>query len=151
MGWDVSAFDISTEGKNKALRLAKNNKVILDYKVGELPNLGYPDNNFDVISLIYAHFPAEIKADYHKRLGKLLRKGGILIFEAFSKNHIKYVSENPEVGGPRDLGSLFSIEEIKADFNNFEIIELQEKEVELSEGLYHRGKGSVIRFIGLRN
>src|SRR5687768_5721230 len=27
LGWTVSAFDISVEGKNKALRLAKTNKV----------------------------------------------------------------------------------------------------------------------------
>jgi hypothetical protein len=148
MGWIVSAFDISTEGKNKALRLADKNDIVIDYKVGELPNLDYSNANFDVISLIYAHFPQDIKSDYHKMLDKLLRKGGLIIFEAFSKNHIKYLTENPKIGGPKDLDSLFSIEEIKSDFNNYEIIELLEKEVELSEGLYHKGKGSVIRFVG---
>lgn len=147
-GWIVSAFDISTEGKNKALRLADKNDIVIDYKVGELPNLNYSTGDFDVISLIYAHFPPDIKSDYHKMLGKLLRKDGLIIFEAFSKNHIKYITENPKVGGPKDLDTLFSIEEIKSDFNNYEIIELSEKEIELSEGLYHKGKGSVIRFVG---
>ena len=46
------------------------------------------------------------------------------------------------------MGMLFSIDEIKSDFNNFEIIELSEKEVELKEGVFHNGKGSVIRFVG---
>src|SRR5260221_535479 len=36
LGWSVSAFDISVEGKNKAVRLAEANKVTLDYQVGEL-------------------------------------------------------------------------------------------------------------------
>ncbi len=43
---------------------------------------------------------------------------------------------------------LFSTAEIAADFSNYEIIELAEKEVDLKEGLYHNGKSSVIRFVG---
>jgi len=36
----------------------------------------------------------------------------------------------------------------ESDFENYEIIELIEKEIELKEGLFHNGKGSVIRFVG---
>ncbi len=43
---------------------------------------------------------------------------------------------------------LFSIDEIKLDFTNCEIIELKECEIELNEGVFHKGKGSVIRFSG---
>ena len=43
---------------------------------------------------------------------------------------------------------LFSEEEIKADFKGFEILLLEETEIYLSEGKYHNGKGSVIRFVG---
>jgi 2-polyprenyl-3-methyl-5-hydroxy-6-metoxy-1,4-benzoquinol methylase len=147
-GWNVSAFDISEEGKNKALKLAKANNVSIDYQVGELETLDFHTAQFDAIALIYAHFPAEIKSTIHKQLDKLLRKNGIIIFEAFSKKHLEYLAINEKVGGPKDIESLFSIEEIKADFPNYEIIELEEKEIELNEGLFHNGKGSVIRFIG---
>jgi hypothetical protein len=81
-------------------------------------------------------------------LDKYLRKDGIIIFEAFSKNHLAYVTKNEKVGGPRDIQSLFSIDEIKSDFANYEIIELVEKEIELNEGSFHNGVGSVIRFVG---
>jgi len=43
---------------------------------------------------------------------------------------------------------LFSVDEINADFGNYEIVELRETEVNLSEGVYHNGQGSVIRFVG---
>jgi SAM-dependent methyltransferase len=56
LGWEVSAFDISIEGKKKALRLAEANQVTLDYRVGELQTLGYLPEQFDAIALIYAHF-----------------------------------------------------------------------------------------------
>jgi len=148
LGWKVSAFDISSEGRNKALKLAESENVILDYQIGELETLHYQPEQFDAIALIYAHFPAEIKSAMHKTLDQYLRKGGCIIFEAFSKKHLDYLAINDKVGGPKDIASLFSIEEIKSDFPNYEIITLEEKEIELNEGLFHNGKGSVIRFIG---
>lgn len=148
LGWTVSAFDISVEGKKKALRLAEANHVMIDYQVGELQTLNYKPQQFDVIALIYAHFPAASKSLVHKTLDAYLRKGGLIIFEAFSKKHIDYIAMNEKVGGPKDVASLFSLDEIKSDFANYEIIELAEKEIELNEGLFHNGKGSVIRFVG---
>lgn len=148
LGWQVSAFDISTEGKNKALQLAEKNNVTLDYQVGELETLNFQKEQFDVIALIYAHFPANIKSSLHQLLNQYLRKDGYIIFEAFSKSHLEYIARNEKVGGPKDIESLFSIEEIKTDFPDYTILELTETEIELQEGLYHNGTGSVIRFIG---
>ncbi len=148
LGWTVFAFDLSAEGKKKAIQLADKYQVKINYEVGEFQSLNYHVNQFDAIALIYAHFPADKKSGYHKTLATYLRPGGILIFEAFSKNHLSYMSNNEKMGGPKEVEMLFSINEIKADFDNLEIIELAEQEVELNEGLFHVGKGSVIRFVG---
>jgi len=148
MGWNVSAFDISQEGKNKAIRLAEKNGVTIDYQVGPLDELNFEVGQFDAIALIYAHFPANIKSAYHKKLDRFLKKNGTIIFESFSKKHMDYVTANENVGGPKDIDSLFSIDEIKSDFPNYTFVELVEKDIELNEGLYHNGIGSVIRFVG---
>lgn len=147
-GWKVSAFDISAEGQKKALNLARQNDISIDYKVGYLEKLHYQPEQFKVIALIYAHFPAAIKSSYHQLLNTYLSVGGLVIFEAFSKDHLKYNTSNPKVGGPKDIDDLFSIAEIKSDFSNFEILLLEQKEIELSEGHFHNGTGSVIRFVG---
>lgn len=148
LGWTVSAFDISVEGRNKALRLAEANQVTIDYQVGELQAINYAPGQFDAIALIYAHFPADIRSSYHKAFDRWLRKGGIIILEGFSKKHISYNYKNEKVGGPKDIAMLFSADEIKADFANYTLEELVEKEVELHEGSCHNGLGSVIRFTG---
>jgi hypothetical protein len=148
LGFNVRAFDMSEEGQKKALILASKHDVSLTYQVGTLETIGYPKDYFDCLGLIYAHFPATIKSAYHQKLATYVKTGGIVIFEAFSKNHIAYRAQNPNVGGPQDLDMLFSMEEIKQDFQNFEILKLEETEVTLSEGSYHQGVGSVIRFIG---
>ena len=108
----------------------------------------YSPGQFDAIALIYAHFPSAVKSAYHRILDTYLRKKGFIIFEAFSKNHLDYISKNENMGGPKELAMLFSMEELKSDFPNYEIIELIEKEIELAEGSFHNGKGSVIRFTG---
>ena len=148
LGWTVAAFDISVEGQKKANGLAEKNGVSIDYKVGPLETLGFKEGEFDAIALIYAHFPATIKSQMHRQLDMYLRKGGIVIFEAFSKNHLAYRAKNERVGGPQDLDSLFSTDEVKADFSNYDIVELEEKVIELHEGPFHSGQGSVIRFVG---
>lgn len=148
LGWEVSAFDLSEFGKMKAEILATKNQVSIDFTVGDIQTLKYDANSFDALVMIYAHFPASIKSSCHHQLITYLKPGGLVIFEAFSKNHIQYNSINPKVGGPKDMDQLYSIEEIKKDFKDFEIIELIETETDLSEGLYHIGKGSVIRFVG---
>lgn len=148
LGWTVSAFDISDEEQRKALKLAEKKQVVIDYQVGELHTFNFTEGQFDVIALIYAHFPANIKSFIHRSLDKYLRVGGLVILEAFSKNHLAYLAKDENMGGPKDIGSLFSVAEIKADFDNYEILELQEVEIDLNEGIYHRGQGSVIRFVG---
>lgn len=150
LGWTVSTFDISSEGRNKAQQLAESNAVTIDYQVGELHTLGYKEEEFDTVALIFAHFPAAIKSEIHQMLDRYLRKGGHVIFEAFSKRHLEYLSKNEKVGGPKDMGSLFSTEEILSDFPGYEVVELKETEIELNEGLYHNGLGSVIRFVGCK-
>ena len=148
LGWDVSCFDLSVEGQKKALALAEKNGVKIDYQVGEFQELAYQENYFDAIALIYAHFPADVKSGYHKILNTYLKPGGVIIFEAFSKKHLEYRAANERVGGPTDINTLFSIEEIQADFTNYEIIELKEQEVNLDEGAHHDGVGHIVRFMG---
>ncbi len=147
LGWQAAAFDISAEGQKKAQQLANANRVQIDYRVGELDTLGFVPTQFDAIALIYAHFPATVKSAMHRSLDTYLRSGGVVIFEAFSKKHLDYVTKNEQVGGPKDLAQLFSIEEVQADFANYDFTELAETEIELNEGAYHNGTGSVIRFV----
>lgn len=150
-GWEVSAFDTSKEGKKKAIALASEYDVALDYRVGNLPELDFKKECFDVAVFIYAHLSANIRSDYHEKIAQLLKPGGIIIFEGFSKNHIQYQKENPQIGGPKDVDLLFSKEELEKDFSNFKIIKLEETEVNLNEGRHHVGTGMAIRFIGQKN
>lgn len=147
-GWEAYAFDQSAEGKKKAERLAAKQNVKIHYSVCGLEEAVYEENTFDAVCLIFAHFPPEKRNAYHLSLSRFLKKDGIVLLEGFSKKHFQYRLNNPSAGGPGDINMLFSMDEIKNDFQVFEIIDLQETDTILHEGKGHNGLASVVRFIG---
>lgn len=51
------------------------------------------------------------------------------------------------VGGTENIYMLYTLEEIQSDFENFEIIALEESEIFLREGDHDNGVSCVIRFV----
>lgn len=150
LGWETMALDISEAGRKKALLLAQQEQVSLEYLLGDPAELHLQENHFDAMALIYAHFPPAERAAYHRILIRSLKTGGTLIFEAFSKHHLQYVTKNEKVGGPKDYETLFSIDEIRNEFTGFHFKMLEEQVISLQEGLYHNGEGAVIRFVAVK-
>lgn len=144
-GYEVEAFDMSISGKEKALQLADKLGVTIHYELKNLQHITYPEAIFDGLVLIYAHFPADIRKEGFHKLCKALKPGGIVIFEAFAKDQLQYTS-----GGPKDEAMLFSEEEIPELFPDFTFKEIGTYTIDLEEGLYHIGKGSVVRFVAIK-
>ncbi len=139
-GWDVTALDFSISGKTKAMNLANNNGVNFEYIVSSIEDYVFPENCFDLIALIFVHFSSGSREKLHKSLIKSLKKDGVIIVEAFSKTQINNTS-----GGPKDVLSLYCIEDFQNDFSDLYIESLTEHKTGLSEGLYHKGAADVIR------
>jgi ubiquinone/menaquinone biosynthesis C-methylase UbiE len=145
-GLQVYAFDYSDSGQKKAMVLASENNVVIDYEVSDLLQLSYEKNSFDAIVFIFAHFPSDIRKKAHEELLSLVKPNGKIVFEAFSKEQLKYSS-----GGPKESAMLFSEEEVRKEFVNVTFDFLKTQLVVLNEGPYHQGEGKVIRFIGTKN
>lgn len=145
LGWQVSAFDPSTEGQKKAKQLAAKNKVELDYQIAGYENAEYPEGFFDCIVLVFAHMPSAVRTKHHQKLLRFLKPGGKIILEGFSKEQI-----DRNTGGPRSLDFLFSKEELDHDFNSLSEKNIVETDTSLDEGPFHQGTASVIRVTGVR-
>jgi 2-polyprenyl-3-methyl-5-hydroxy-6-metoxy-1,4-benzoquinol methylase len=150
LGWDVAAFDISEEGRKKATMLAAQKEVTIDYRVGALEELDFEPGSFDAVVLIYAHIPQPTRSKYQQLMASYLRQGGHIIVEGFSKEHLRYVLANEKVGGPKEEALLLSETELAADFAPCDILLSETREIELQEGTYHNGIGSVVRFVAVK-
>lgn len=143
--FQVSAFDYSESGQQKALQLAQQKGVTIDYLVSDVLELPYQKHSFDVLVLIFAHFPAEIRKEAHAQLLDLLKPMGYILFEAFAIEQLQFSS-----GGPKDRSMLFSENEVIDEFQNIEFQNLSTEEVLLDEGPFHQGTGVVVRFKGIK-
>jgi len=143
LGWEVTAFDSSSEGKAKAERLAESKGVEIDYQLAAYHEANFPAASFDALVLIYTHIPAQMRRGYHQKFAGFLKAGGHLILEGFSKEQI-----HNSTGGPRDIDMLWSKEELKGDFTDLPDLKFELLETDLQEGEFHRGKAAVIRALG---
>ena len=147
LGWQVDCFDLSEVGKQRSFELAHNMGVtIQNYWVGNGVDLELTQQ-YTAVGLIYSHFAPSDKRLMLAKIAKTVIPGGVIIAEVFSKDHVKYKQANPKVGGPGEIDVLFSEDEFMEAFEDFDMEYLQTKEVDLTEGLYHQGIGSVVRMI----
>lgn len=142
-GWKVHAFDSSQVAQQKALLLAQQKQVHIRYDLHSSEGFHPGEAAYNVIALIYTHFPPAQRHSFFRLLQDCLAPGGKIILEGFRKDQIHRTS-----GGPKDLDMLFSVEELRHDFNKLHIEQLTAETIELSEGLLHKGTADVVRMVG---
>jgi len=145
LGWRVTAFDTSTEGRKKALRLAEQKGVHIQYQLAGYNQVLLPEEHFDCVAMVYAHASAADRSQRHRRMLSFLKPGGTFILEGFSKEQI-----HNRTGGPRNVEMLFSEEELRTDFHELSELNIWKEEIELQEGPFHNGQASVIRLVGVK-
>ncbi|MGW8314906.1 MAG: class I SAM-dependent methyltransferase, partial [Bacteroidales bacterium] len=143
LGWQVDAVDQSSNGAAKANVLAGAGGVHVNYTVGSLEKQSYRPHYYDAAALIFVHLPPGIRSQVHERITAALRPGGMLIMEAFHTSQL-----GRDTGGPRSVEMLYNAEILRYDFSGLEILKMDELEVDLNEGPFHRGAARVIRMIG---
>jgi 2-polyprenyl-3-methyl-5-hydroxy-6-metoxy-1,4-benzoquinol methylase len=144
-GWMVDAFDISKAGLNKAMKLAREKGVKINYEIDNILFFQPKMDFYNLAAVIFLHLPRQQRRILSTKLWDSLRPGGKIIMEVFSKNQADYGT-----GGPKDLNLLYSEDDILSDFPCFKPELLQTMERNISEGTLHKGKASVIRFIGVK-
>jgi len=147
LGWQVDALDSSTAAKEKAIRLAEQNHVSINYQVGDIFSYDFPKYVYDSVGIIFLHVNESEKESevLSRNVMDALNTNGRIILELFSKNQLGKKS-----GGPQDLSMLCSIEQVQKNFSALKHEILREENVLLSEGEFHQGEASVIRFVGIK-
>lgn len=141
LGWNVTAFDYSEAGRSKAITLAAQKGVELEYQISSVQDFR-SGAKFDALALIYTHFSQSERQDLHQRLCSYLKPGATVILEAFNMEQLNYDS-----GGPRSEVMLYSTDLLREDFAEFEIVFLEDQMITLDEGPAHEGEASVVRMV----
>ena len=145
-GLEVTAFDISPVGVEKARRLAAGRGVRVDYEVASVYDWRWPTAQFDAAAAIFVQFadPA-MRSFLFERMARSLKPGGLVLIEGYTPKQLEY-----KTGGPSKLDQLYTAELLRSSFPGFEVLELREYEAELDEGSRHAGTSALIDFVARR-
>ena len=146
LGWDVTALDYSKEAKKKAMQLAAERGVSINYIIDDVINFDFGFEQFDLIVLIYGHFPKELVSQLLPKIEKSLKPEGLFLAEVFSENQLGRSS-----GGPKSKDMLYTTPDFKNGLGSLEISYLRELDIHLDEGAHHTGDASVIRVIASKS
>ena len=122
LGWQVDAVDFSSSAKIKALKLAEENKVTINYEVSDLNEYTFKENYYDLVVMIFVHLPLDLRRKVFKKSIQSLKLNGKIIIEAFGKDQI-----NNSSGGPRSLDLLYSEKDMLDLVNELKTISLNQK------------------------
>ena len=145
-GWEVDAVDFSSVAREKALRLASEKSININYLISDLADFEPRGKSYDAVSMIFIHLNPVLSGIVHERAVSALKFGGRIILEVYAKEQLGKSS-----GGPQNIDMLYSVDDIKNNFNELKIVTLTKENIQLNESKYHSGEAVVIRFVGEKN
>ena len=139
-GLEVTAFDLSPVGVEKARALASRRGVRVACEVSDVHGWRWPEDAFDVVAAIFVQFadPA-MRTFLFERMARALRHSGLLIVQGYTPKQLEY-----RTGGPPHAENMYTPALLRAAFPGFEILELREHEKIMTEGTQHCGQSAVI-------
>jgi SAM-dependent methyltransferase len=142
-GMQVVAFDASDVALAKAKQFAKENQVELEYIFSDVDSFAWHTNAYDTVIGIFIQFadPAMRERIFQKTY-EALKLGGIFILQGYTPKQLEY-----KTGGPSLIEHLYTEELIRDLAKDFNILELQSYERELSEGPRHTGMSALLGLV----
>ncbi len=141
-GCQVTAVDFSAVGLEKLQKLAAENSVTIETTCANLRHYEMGQNKWDIIVSVWCHLPSELRRLVHARVPDALKSNGHFLLEAYTPNQI-----GKNTGGPIELDRVMTAAALKVELSGLKIIELQETERQISEGVGHNGMSSVVQML----
>lgn len=143
LGHSVLGVDSSSVGLEKARKLADSNGVCIETQVVDLKDFDVGEEKWDVIVSIFAHLPPPLRRNVHERVVKGLKKGGVIILEAYTPKQLEY-----KTGGPPVAEMMMTLEGLMSELDGIDFEFGRELERDVMEGKYHTGKAYTVQVFG---
>jgi len=141
-GFQVHTVDLSPVGVARAQQAARAAGVSMTIEQADLSTWDWPMDEFDGVFSIFLHLPPEIRTKVHASMVRAAKPGGLIIVQNFSPAQLKHSS-----GGPKQIDLLYSTAMLRQDSAPALPLELEEKEVQISEGHMHSGSAAVVQAV----
>ncbi len=145
LGYEVTGVDGSAVGLRKARELAAERGVTITTIQADLGTFRIEPEQWDGIIASYCHVPSSIRVPLHQAAVRGLKRGGVFVLEAYSKEQLAY-----DTGGPKSLDLLMSLDDLKRELAGLEFLHAVRIERDVREGSRHSGLASVVQLLGVK-
>jgi len=145
-GLKVLSVDISPTAQRRARALARQRDVDIEVRCIDLRQWDWPISSFDLITLIFVHFPAATRHQVHQKMIAALKPSGLIMIEAFHIDQLQYGT-----GGPPDAEMLYCQDILEEDFKGLEVLELKQEVTDVVIAGKPIGQGASLRFVARRS
>lgn len=141
-GYTVTAVDASLVGLNKAIKLAEENGVVVEFIHADLADYDLGENKWDGIVSIFCPLPSSLRKQLYKKVEAGLKRNGVFLLEAYTVEQLKHGT-----GGGSSADVMQSEESLRLELAGLKFKHLIELERDVREGIYHTGMGAVVQAI----
>ena len=142
-GMQVDAFDLSEVALKKAIALAKEEAVEVQFTLASSDTWDWLPNQYDAVVGIFIQFADPVmRPRLFAQMTLALRPGGLLIVQGYTPKQLEY-----KTGGPSILEHLYTEDMIRDLIGDLEPIDLCLYEKELSEGPKHTGMSALLGLV----
>jgi SAM-dependent methyltransferase len=143
LGLDVLSVDFSPVGVEKTRRLAAARGVRLRAECVDVFAWQWPEAAFDLVAAIFIQFAdATRRRHLFAAMRRAVKPGGLLVLEGYHPSQI-----GRGTGGPSQPENLYTAQMLRDAFDDWEILDLAEREVVLNEGRAHVGPSAVVDLV----
>ena len=142
-GMRVDAFDLSEIALGKAMALATEEAVQVQFSLASSDTWDWQPNHYDAVVGIFIQFADPVmRPRLFAQMASTLRPGGLLIIQGYTPKQLEF-----KTGGPSMLEHLYTEEMIRNLIGDLEPIDLCLYEKELSEGPKHTGMSALLGLV----
>jgi 2-polyprenyl-3-methyl-5-hydroxy-6-metoxy-1,4-benzoquinol methylase len=142
-GMRVDAFDLSEIALSKAVALATEEAVQVQFSLASSDTWEWEQNQYDAVVGIFIQFADPVmRARLFAQMISTLRPGGLLIIQGYTPKQLEF-----KTGGPSILEHLYTEDLIHDLISDLKIIDLCVYEKMLSEGPKHTGMSALLGLV----
>jgi cyclopropane fatty-acyl-phospholipid synthase-like methyltransferase len=142
-GMQVDAFDLSEVELKKAMALAREEAVHVEFTLASIDTWNWQPNQYDAVVGIFIQFADPVmRPRLFAQMASTLRPGGLLIIQGYTPKQLEF-----KTGGPSILDHLYTEEMIRNLIGDLEPLDLCLYEKELSEGPKHTGMSALLGLV----
>lgn len=145
LGHDVTAFDASSVGIDKARRLAADRGVTVDYRLSGIEDWDWSQPYDAVVGIFIQFMGPDLRSRIFNGFRQAVRPGGVLLLHGYAPRQVEYGT-----GGPRQVENMYTTDLLHDHFGDWEILRLEDYDADLDEGKGHSGRSGLVDLIARR-